>query len=265
MSPIEPYKDHYDPTLLQPVARAPQRGELGIEAALPFAGADIWTAYELSWLDPKGRPRVAMATFIVPVESPSLIESRSFKLYLNSLNQTPFSSPEVLRELLGKDLADACGSPVGVRIVLPGEFPDEQLEEMDGELIDEIDAQIRDYLPNPGHLAAGRSRIEETLVSNLLKTNCPLTGQPDWASIQIRYRGNRIDREGLLKYLVSFRQYGGFHEHCTERIFMDIHRQCRPERLTVYARYTRRGGLDINPFRTNCGETPPPNRRTARQ
>lgn len=265
MSPIEPYKDQYDPTLLQPVTRAPQRRELGIEAALPFTGADLWTAYELSWLDLKGKPRVAIATFVVPVDTPSLIESKSFKLYINSFSQSPVASPEAVQEILRKDLAGACGAPVEVQLLLPGEFADEQIEEMDGELIDEIDVEIRDYLPNPGHLAAGRSSVEETLVSNLLKTNCPLTGQPDWASIQIRYSGARMDRAGLLKYLVSFRQYGGFHEHCVERIFTDLMHRCRPERLTVYARYTRRGGLDINPFRTNCGEKLPRNVRTARQ
>jgi 7-cyano-7-deazaguanine reductase len=262
---IIPYKDHYDPTLLQPVPRAPLRRELGIESAPPFTGADIWTAYELSWLDPKGKPWVAMATFVVPADSPSFVESKSFKLYLNSFNQSSVASPEALRDILHKDLGGACGAPIGVQILLPGEFSDEQLEEMDGELIDEIDVGIRDYLPNPGHLAVGRSSVKETLVSNLLKTNCPLTGQPDWASIQIRYEGTRIDRTGLLKYLVSFRQYGGFHEQCTELIFTDLMHRCQPERLTVYARYTRRGGLDINPFRTNCGEMPPPNRRTARQ
>ncbi len=262
---IIPYKDTYDPTLLQPVPRAPLRRELGIQDALPFTGADLWTAYELSWLDSKGKPSVAMAAFTVPVDSPSLIESKSFKLYLNSFNQTPVESPETLRDILGKDLCGACGARVGVEILLPGDFADEQIEELDGELIDEIDVEITDYLPNPAYLAAGRSSVDETLVSNLLKTNCPLTGQPDWASIQIRYNGPRIDREGLLKYLVSFRQYGGFHEHCTERIFTDILRQCKPDGLTVYTRYTRRDGLDINPVRTNRGETPPPNRRTARQ
>jgi 7-cyano-7-deazaguanine reductase len=262
---IIPYKDHYDPTLLLPVPRAPHRRELGIEGALPFAGADVWTAYELSWLDPKGKPRVAMATFSVPVDSPNLIESKSFKLYLNSFSQTPVTSPEALLEILLKDIGGTCGAPVGVEILLPGDFPDEQIEEMDGELIDEIDVEILDYRPNPEYLKAGQASVEETLVSNLLKTNCPLTGQPDWASIQIRYKGPRLDREGLLKYLVSFRQHGGFHEHCTESIFTDILKHCRPERLTVHARYTRRGGIDINPFRTNCGDKLPRNARTARQ
>jgi 7-cyano-7-deazaguanine reductase len=262
---IIPYKDHYDPSLLQPVPRAPHRRGLGIEGTLPFTGADFWTAYELSWLDSKGKPRVAMATFVVPVDSPNLIESKSFKLYLNSFSQTSIDSPKALQNVLLKDIGNACDASVGAELVLPGDFPDEQIEELDGELIDELDVEIRDYLPNPGHLVAGRSSVEETLVSNLLKTNCPLTGQPDWASIQIRYQGPRIDRAGLLKYLVSFRQHGGFHEHCAESIFIDVLNRCRPDRLTVYARYTRRGGLDINPFRTNCGDKLPRNVRTARQ
>jgi len=262
---IIPYKDTYDPGLLQPVPRAPHRRVLGIGRALPFSGADLWTAYELSWLDPNGKPRVAMAAFIVDAGSPNLIESKSFKLYLNSFNQTPLASPEALCEILRRDVGSAAGVPVGVEIRLPGEFSDEQLEEMDGESIDGIDAEIRDYRPNPEHLRTGRAVVEETLVSDLLKTNCPLTGQPDWASIQVRYRGPRIDREGLLKYLVSFRQHGGFHEQCTEQIFMDILRRCKPDRLTVHARFTRRGGLDINPFRTNCGDRTPRNVRTARQ
>jgi len=262
---IPPYKDTYDPGLLQPVPRAPHRGELGIGDALPFGGADIWTAYELSWLDPRGKPQVAMATIVVPADTPNLVESKSFKLYLNSFNQTPVASPEAMRKTLRKDLGGACGAPVGVEIVLPEDFGDERIEELDGESIDAIDVEIRDYRPNPDHLRAGPSPAEETLVSNLLKTNCPLTGQPDWAGIQIRYSGPRIDRAGLLRYIVSYRRHGGFHEHCTERIFMDILRRCRPGSLTVYTRYTRRGGLDINPFRTNCGEKLPRNVRTARQ
>lgn len=262
---IIPYKDVYDPTLLRPVPRTPHRRELGIRGSLPFTGVDIWTAYELSWLDPSGRPRVAMATFVVDALSPNLVESKSFKLYLNSFNQTALASPESVRERLLEDVGNACGMPVGVEMRLPGEFDDERIEELDGGLLDEIDVEAREYRPNPALLRTGRSSVDETLVSNLLKTNCPLTGQPDWASIQIRYRGPRIDRAGLLRYLVSFRQHGGFHEHCVENIFMDILGCCRPECLTVYARYTRRGGLDINPFRTNCGEKPPQNVRTARQ
>ena len=182
-----------------------------------------------------------MAAFVVDARSPNLIESKSFKVYLNSFNQTALASPESLRQRLLEDIGHACGMPVDVEIRLPGEFDDERIEELDGELLDEIDVEVRDYRPNPALLRTKGPPVDETLVSNLLKTNCPLTGQPDWASIQIRYRGPRIDRAGLLRYLVS------------------------PERLTVYARYTRRGGLDINPFRTNCAERPPRNVRTARQ
>jgi 7-cyano-7-deazaguanine reductase len=156
---IIPYKDQYDPSLLQPVPRAPHRSGLGIEGALPFTGADLWRAYELSWLDAKGKPRVAMVTFVVPVDSPNLIESKSFKLYLNSFNQTPVTSPEALRGILGRDIGIACDAPVGVAILLPGDFADEQIEELDGELIDELDVEIRDYRPNPGYLAVGRSFV----------------------------------------------------------------------------------------------------------
>ncbi len=265
MSPVELYKDIYDPSLLQPEPRLRHRRRLGLTGDLPFTGIDLWTAYELSWLDPSGKPCVAMAAFSIPVDSPNLIESKSFKLYLNSLNQTPVASTEALRSILGKDVGGACGAPVGVEIVLPGDFGDEQLEELDGEIIDATDVEIRDYRPNPKLLSTGKAFVEETLVSNLLKTNCPLTGQPDWASIQIRYRGLRIDHAGLLKYLVSFRRHTGFHEDCTERIFVDLLERCRPEGLTVYTRFTRRGGIDINPFRTNRGDPPPKNRRTARQ
>jgi 7-cyano-7-deazaguanine reductase len=206
-----------------------------------------------------------MATFVVDALSPNLVESKSFKLYLNSFNQTELASPESLRQRLLADIGSACGLPVDVELKLPGEFDDERIEEMDGELIDGIDVEVRDYRPNPALLRTGQAEADETLVSNLLKTNCPLTGQPDWASIQIRYRGPRIDRAGLLRYLVSFRQHGGFHEQCVENIFVDILGRCAPERLSVYARYTRRGGLDINPFRTNRGEKTPQNVRTARQ
>ena len=298
---IIPYKDIYDPTLLQAVPREPHRRELGIEGALPFTGVDIWTAYELSWLDISGKPRVAMAAFVVDARSPNLIESKSFKVYLNSFNQTALASPESLRQRLLEDIGHACGMPVDVEIRLPGEFDDERIEELDGELLDEIDVEVRDYRPNPALLRTKGPPVDETLVSNLLKTNCPLTGQPDFAHFEIRYvpdllcvelkslklylwsyrdegafhedvtnrvlndLGPRIDRAGLLRYLVSFRQHGGFHEQCVENIFTDILGRCAPERLTVYARYTRRGGLDINPFRTNSGERPPRNVRTARQ
>ncbi len=259
------YKDKYDPGLLFPLPRATRRGEIGIGRVLPFSGVDVWNAYELSWLDPGGKPRVAIGTMIFPAESRRLIESRSMKLYLNSFNQSRFSSIRLLEKTITRDLGRACGSGIKVKVTLPGRFGQQVLRELEGELIDGVNTEISSYAPDAELLSARGPVVEETLRSNLLKSNCPLTGQPDWASLQIRYRGPKISRAGLLRYIVSFRQHGDFHEHCVERIFTDILRRCGPERLTVYARYTRRGGIDINPFRTNCGDAPPSNRRTARQ
>jgi 7-cyano-7-deazaguanine reductase len=258
-------KDRYDPRLLVRIPRRPQREEIGIGETLPFTGIDIWTAYELSWLDQKGKPHVALGTVVIPADSPSLIESKSFKLYLNSFSQTPIESVLTVKGTIEKDISAACGSQADVALTLPEVFRAMTVEELEGEYIDDLEVNISDYQPNSMLLLAGSPTVEETLSSNLLKTNCPLTGQPDWGSIQIQYRGPRIDRQGLLKYLVSYRQYQAFHEHCVERIFMDLLRQCQPERLSVYARYTRRGGLDINPFRTNCDAPPPRNFPTARQ
>ncbi|HPC73599.1 MAG TPA: NADPH-dependent 7-cyano-7-deazaguanine reductase QueF [Syntrophales bacterium] len=260
-----PYRDHYDPRLLLPVPRATHRARIGIGRVLPFGGVDLWNAYELSWLDPGGKPRVAIATIAFPAQSPCLIESRSMKLYLNSFNQSRFAGLRQIAETMRRDLSRACGSGVKVDIMPPEKSGGLVVEELEGKLIDGIRAGIARYKPDPSLLSARGAVVEEVLTSNLLKSNCPLTGQPDWASLQIRYRGPRISRTGLLRYIVSFRRHGDFHEHCVERIFMDLLRRCRPERLTVYARYTRRGGIDINPFRTNCGDAPPANHRTARQ
>ncbi len=260
-----PYRDHYDPRLLLPVPRATHRVRIGIGRVLPFGGVDLWNAYELSWLDPGGKPRVAIATIAFPAQSPCLIESRSMKLYLNSFNQSRFAGLRQIAETMRRDLSRACGSGVKVDIMPPEKSGGLVVEELEGKLIDGIRAGIARYKPDPSLLSARGAVVEEVLTSNLLKSNCPLTGQPDWASLQIRYRGPRISRTGLLRYIVSFRRHGDFHEHCVERIFMDLLRRCRPERLTVYARYTRRGGIDINPFRTNCGDAPPANHRTARQ
>lgn len=261
------YVSQYDPTLLFPIARAGNRRTLDLAVgALPFIGADLWNAYELSWLDAKGKPRVAMATFSVPADSPNLIESKSFKLYLNSFNQTRLVNSAALRGRLERDLSAAVGAPVGLDFILPQRFAQLRVGELDGIYIDKLDIAIDTYQPTPELL---RTRpgdpVEETLCSRLLKSNCPVTGQPDWASVQIRYRGAPIDRESLLRYVISFRQHADFHEHCVERIFTDLMRACAPEQLTVYARYTRRGGLDINPWRSNFETAPPPNARTLRQ
>ena len=261
------YSDQHDPSLLFPIARAEQRAAIGIGAELPFIGVDVWNAYELSWLDGRGRPRAALAEFRVPANSPRLIESKSFKLYLNSYMQTRVADTETLRNDLVHDLSAAAGAPVSAVLTLASSAHGAKIEQLVGDLIDDMPIEINYYgPPNPALLDCDPERIvDETLVSHLLKSNCPVTGQPDWASVQIAYRGARIDRDGLLRYLVSYRQHSDFHETCVERIFMDLLRECAPAKLAVYARYTRRGGLDINPFRASPGLPFPGNPRSARQ
>jgi 7-cyano-7-deazaguanine reductase len=261
------YVSQYDPTLLFPIARSHNRAALNLASgSLPFTGVDLWNAYELSWLDAKGKPRIAMATFSVSADSPNIIESKSFKLYLNSFNQTRLVNSAALRGRLERDLSAAAGAPVGLDFFLPQRFSELQMGELDGIYIDKLDIEIDTYEPAPVLLRTRPGEpVEETLASRLLKSNCPVTGQPDWASVQVRYRGAPIDRESLLRYIVSFRQHAEFHEHCVERIFTDIMQACRPEQLTVYARYTRRGGLDINPWRSNFEAAPPADLRTVRQ
>ena len=261
------YGNEYDPSLLFPIARAAQRAALGLGEELPFVGVDFWNAYELSWLDGRGKPRVALAEFRVPAASPNIIESKSFKLYLGSYAQSRLGDTEVLRTQLVRDLSEAAGGPVSVVLTPAASANAALIETLEGDLIDDLPLEITHYgPPRPDFLWSDPElRTDEVLVSHLLKTNCPVTGQPDWASLQIRYAGPRIARDGLLRYLVSFRNHSDFHEQCVERIFMDLMQQCAPTRLGVYARYTRRGGLDINPFRATPGLPPPGNPRTARQ
>ncbi len=267
------YVDRYDPSLLFPIPRQPKREEIGITGAPPFVGADLWTAYELSWLNLRGKPQVALAHITVPCETPQIIESKSFKLYLNSFNQTVFDSIETVQQRLREDLSEAvwrghpAASSVGVRLVGPQAFGSESFRPLEGLSLDRLDVECTDYTPAPWHLSADptQSQVEEVLVSDLLKSNCLVTGQPDWGSVRIAYTGAPIDQAGLLRYLVSFRRHHEFHEQCVERVFMDIWTRCRPTRLSVYARYTRRGGLDINPWRTSHPQQPPVNQRTARQ
>jgi len=262
------YQDHYDPSLLFPIPRRVKREEIGVdEARLPFRGVDIWNGYELSWLNARGKPQIAIATFAIPAESPCLIESKSFKLYLNTFNQTRLDDDRALVDCLTRDLSQAAGAPVAVALTRPADFAAERFAELPGESIDGLDIAVDDYSPDPSRLhAEAGDVVEETLCSDLLKSNCLVTGQPDWGSVTLHYRGARIDREGLLRYLIGFRQHNEFHEQCVERIFTDVLRQCRPETLTVYARYTRRGGLDINPWRSNDPAARlPANLRTARQ
>jgi 7-cyano-7-deazaguanine reductase len=268
-----PYVDRYDASLLFPISRTPKRVELGLHGAVPFFGADLWTAFELSWLTPRGKPQVAIAHITVPCETPNIIESKSFKLYLNSFTNTAFASADEVRERIRADIGEAAwrGAPnqssVGVRILLPDQFDREPVQELDGLSLDRLDIECTQYTPAPELLTAafGEQPVEEVLTSNLLKSNCLVTGQPDWGSVQIRYSGPQIDQGALLRYLVSFRNHNEFHEQCVERIFMDVWTRCKPVKLAVYARYTRRGGLDINPFRTSHPMGLPPNTRTARQ
>jgi len=267
------YPDHYDPSQLFPIERGPKRAEIGVSGALPFFGADIWTAFELSWLNARGKPQVAIAHFTVPCETPNIIESKSLKLYLGSFSNTQFASANEVRDRLRADLSEAAwrgadaASTIGVRLVLPEAFDAEPVHELDGLSLDRLDIECSEYTPAPQLLRAafGEPPVEETLTSNLLKSNCLVTGQPDWGAIQLSYVGPAIDQERLLQYLVSFRNHNEFHEQCVERIFMDVWRQCKPTKLSVYARYTRRGGLDINPLRTSHPGALPANVRSARQ
>ncbi|MGV8899127.1 MAG: NADPH-dependent 7-cyano-7-deazaguanine reductase QueF [Burkholderiaceae bacterium] len=248
------YQAEYAPALLFPIARQGKRDELGLGlATLPFFGFDIWNAYELSWLNLRGKPQVAIATITVPADSPNIIESKSFKLYLNSFNQTRLASSDALLELLRADLSAGFGAPVQIALAMPESFGTLKFGELDGQLLDRLDIDVNNYTPNPALLKTipDTVPVQQTLVSHLLKSNCLVTGQPDWASVQIRYSGAPIDEEGLLRYLIGFRNHNEFHEQCVERIFIDILRQCKPQKLAVYARYTRRGGLDINPWRSN--------------
>ncbi|EKT60146.1 NADPH-dependent 7-cyano-7-deazaguanine reductase QueF [Providencia sneebia] len=248
------YHDQYDPNLLQAVPRSLNRTPLNIDAQdLPFHGADIWTLYEISWLNKKGVPQVAIGSVSIDAQSENLVESKSFKLYLNSFNQTRYETWENVRSTLENDLARCANGKVSVKLHKLNEFSQQMIQPFDGICLDDQDIEIdnyefsRDYLVN----STEADIVEETLVSHLLKSNCLITNQPDWGSVQIHYSGPKINREALLRYLVSFRHHNEFHEQCVERIFNDITQLCQPEKLTVYARYTRRGGLDINPWRSN--------------
>ena len=259
------YPDTYDPSLLFAVARAPQREAIGITDALPFTGVDIWTAFEHTWLDPVGKPQIAIATIDVPVTSPSIVESKSVKLYLGSYAQSRFANVDAVRATIAADLSRATGSAIGVTLRTPPQFAQLAIRELAGESLDGEAIALDRYEVDPSTLASSGAPTRETLRTDLFRSVCPVTGQPDYASIAIAYAGPRIDRAGLLRYLVSYREHAGFHEHCAERIFVEVAQRCRCEWLTVQARFTRRGGVDINPFRTNAGVAPPDNVRTPRQ
>ena len=278
------YLDQYDPALLFPIQRQVKRDEIGIRNPLPFMGADLWTAYELSWLTPRGKPQVALAHMTVPCETPHIVESKSFKLYLNSFNNTRFENFSEVRERIAQDIGAAAwgenDKKVGVTLIdiaqaaienIAGNVqvrtPALHIAELEGTNLDRLDIECTHYTPAPELLIAAfdEKPVEELLCSQLLKSNCLVTGQPDWGSVQIKYSGPQIDQAGLLRYIVSFRNHNEFHEQCVERMYTDIMARCKPAKLSVYARYTRRGGLDINPWRTSYPQALPVNVRTARQ
>lgn len=261
------YASQYDRTLLQPVPRALNRDGLGITQNQPFTiGADIWTAYEISWLNEKGLPQVAIADVYLDYQSQNLIESKSFKLYLNSFNQSKFADFNAVQQTMQRDLSECAQGDVKVRLNPVAVYDSQKIDHLQGDCIDEQDIEITSYEFNADWLkdCVSDEIVEEKLVSHLLKSNCLITNQPDWGTLHIHYVGNKIDHEKLLRYVVSFRQHNEFHEQCVERIFCDLMHYAKPEKLTVYARYTRRGGLDINPFRSNF-ENLPENLRLARQ
>jgi len=248
------YQSQYDPALLQGVPRSLNRDDLNLPKALPFRGEDLWTGYEISWLNAKGKPVVAIGEFRIPATSKNLIESKSFKLYLNSFNQSKFDNWQGVRSAMEKDLSHCAGEDVSVQLFKVDEIEHFRVTPLPGVNLDKQDISIEQYEFDSSlvHNAKDGSQVSETLNSHLLKSNCLITSQPDWASVVIKYTGPKIDHESLLRYLISFRMHNEFHEQCVERIFTDIQRNCSPTELTVYARYTRRGGLDINPYRSSA-------------
>lgn len=250
------YPSTYDASWLFPVSRSIARDMIGIKTPLPFSGFDHWTGYELSWLNSKGKPMVAIADFIFPCESKHIVESKSFKLYLNSFNQTKFDSLQEVKEVLSKDLNNCIGVSVNVRVYSIDENNQTALANFSGKCLDDLDIDFNCYELNPEFLKTGKKYAEETVYSHLLKSNCLATGQPDWGSVLIKYAGPQINHADLLRYIVSFRNHAGFNEHCIEQMYYDILHRCKPEKLSIYGRYTRRGGLDINPYRTNFPDNP---------
>lgn len=246
------YAVDYQASLLFPITRQEKRDELGLSGKMPFTGEDIWNAYEISWLSDRGLPRVAIAEFRFPSSSANIVESKSLKLYLNSLNQSVFKSRSSVEKVIAKDLSESAGCNVEVVLKPVDSNEDHAIQSFNADCIDSIDVEVDQYDYDVSLLELESNEIvSEKLCSHLLKSNCLITNQPDWASVFIQYKGARISHASLLKYIISFRTHNEFHEQCVERIFTDILNYCRPEELTVYARYTRRGGLDINPWRSN--------------
>lgn len=260
------YVDEYTPALLCPVPRWDARESLELEdTALPFHGTDIWNAYELSWLTEKGKPVVAMCELRIPCTTPNIVESKSLKLYLNSFANTRFEKREEVRAAIEKDVTQVVGGDIEVLLFSLEDAATLPLWEDKGQCVDTIDLNFEHYNYNPELLLCDQGP-EQTgqLYSHLLRSHCPVTNQPDWATVVVRYTGGAISPASFLRYVVSLRNHQGFHEQIIEQMFVDLMAQCSPRHLTVYGRFTRRGGIDINPFRSNS-EQALPNRRTVRQ
>lgn len=246
------YKNQYDNSLLVPIPRSLGRNEIKLPKELPFNGTDFWNCYEVSWLDQKGKPHVRILELEVPATSEFLIESKSLKLYLNSFNNTKFKNEDDVKALIEKDLSATAQDSVKIKLIQLEEYNKKEIVQFTGKSIDDLEVEISDYQVNPDllKLSEDGEYVEEKIFSDLLKSNCLITNQPDWASVQIKYRGKKIDHKSLLKYIISFRNHNEFHEQCVEHIFSDIMNICKPDALTIFAKYTRRGGIDINPLRT---------------
>ena len=260
------YVDTYTPALLCPVPRWDAREELELDMdSVPFHGVDLWTAYELSWLDLRGKPVVAMAELRIPCHTRNIIESKSLKLYLNSFANSQFEDRRKVIQVLEDDLSQCSGGAVEVRIAYLEEADREPLMDLNGTNVDRIDLDVASYDYDPGFLMTEQGPLRtETLYSHLLRSRCPVTGQPDWGTVLVRYSGQPISHASFLRYVISLRNHQGFHEQIVERVWLDIMSQCKPNHLTVYGRFTRRGGVDINPFRSNFEDLSVA-RRTVRQ
>ena len=251
------YPHEYAPDVLCPISRSQSRADLGIGDELPFAGVDIWNAWDLTWLAPSGLPQVATAEIRVPADSPNMVESKSLKLYLGSFAMSPFESADAVAEFIARDLAPCVGAPVNVGVLPVAGTEARRVARLAGTCLDNADVACSDRDVNADLLLSDKSDVtQEEVHTHLLRSLCPVTSQPDIGSLQIGYSGPRIDHAGLLQYIVSFREHNDFHEACIERMFVDLLDRCGCETLTVQARYQRRGGIDINPVRTNCSEKP---------
>ena len=248
------YPDEYSPGLLVAIARAENRAAMGLGVNLPFQGVDIWNAWELTWLENSGRPNVATLQLQVPAESPNIIESKSLKLYLNSYSMSRFDTAEDVCSRIAGDLSGCADAEVAVSLETANSASGANADSLPGSCIDDLDVECNTWDVDASLLQADQSSIvSAALYSNLLRSLCPVTSQPDFGSVLVNYEGPAIDPASLLRYVVSFRQHKDFHEACVERMFLDIKKHCRPTRLAVYARFQRRGGIDINPFRSDSG------------